>query len=90
MEFVWNHKKAETNLKKHGVSFQEAATVFGDILSITYNDPDHSINEHRMLTFGLSRTERLLIVSHIEENETIRIISARFMTKKERQIYEED
>ena len=90
MRFDWNHKKAESNLKKHGISFQEAATKFGDALSITYNDPDHSTNEYRLLTLGLARTGKMLIVSHIGENEAIRIISVRLMTRKERQIYEED
>ena len=89
MEFEWDQKKAKSNLKKHGISFQEAAMVFGDALSITFDDPDHSINEHRLLTFGLSKTGKLLIVSHTVRDESMRIISARLMTKQERQIYEE-
>ena len=89
MEFEWDQRKAKSNLKKHGISFQEAATVFGDALSITFGDPDHSINEHRFLTFGLSRTGKLLVVSHTERSEAMRIISARLMTKQEGQIYEE-
>lgn len=89
MEFEWDQRKAKSNLKKHDISFQEAATVFGDALSITFDDPDHSINEHRLLTFGLSRIGKLLVVSHTERSEAMRIISARLMTKQEVQIYEE-
>ena len=89
MKFEWNQRKAKSNLKKHGISFQEAATVFGDALSITFDDPDHSVNEHRLLTFGLSRTGKLLIVSHTMRGESMRIISTRLMTKQERHTYEE-
>jgi uncharacterized DUF497 family protein len=90
MEFDWDTKKADNNLKKHNVSFHEAATVFGDPLAITYDDPDHSINEKRYLTFGLSRFNRLLIISHTDSEGKMRIISARLMTKKERRIYENE
>ncbi len=89
MEFEWDKNKAELNLKKHGTSFNEAATIFGDPLAITFDDPDHSIGEHRFITFGLSRLNRLLIVSHTEREDRIRVISARRMTKRERKIYEE-
>lgn len=89
MEFRWDSKKAAKNLRKHKISFQEAATVFGDPLAITFDDPDHSFEEQRFLTFGAARTGKLLIVSHTEEKSLIRIISARLMTKKERKIYEE-
>ena len=89
MKFEWENNKAELNLKKHGTSFHEAATVFGDSLAITFDDPDHSIGEYRFITFGLSRFNRLLVVSHTEREGRIRIISARQMTKKERKIYEE-
>ena len=89
MEFEWDQRKANANLKKHGISFQEAATVFGDALSITFDDPNHSINEHRLLTFGLSKTGKLLIVCHTERSESMRIVSARLMTKHERRIYEQ-
>ena len=89
MEFEWDDHKEETNEKKHGVSFHEAATVFGDPLAITFDDPDHSINEHRLITFGVSRFNRCVIVSHIERDSKMRIISAREMTKHERKIYEE-
>lgn len=88
MEFDWDTKKAENNYKKHNVAFQEAATVFGDPLAITYDDPDHSTTEYRCITFGLSRFNRLLVVSHTEREGKMRIISARPMTKKERKIYE--
>jgi hypothetical protein len=89
MRFEWDPKKAVTNLKKHGVSFQEAATVFGDPLAITFQDPDHSENEERKLTFGLSLQRRLIVVSHTERKDVTRIINARKMKRKERVIYEE-
>jgi uncharacterized DUF497 family protein len=89
MEFEWDKNKAEKNFKKHGVSFEEAATIFGDPLAITYDDPDHSSKEERYITFGVSRFNRSLIVSHTERCEKMRIISARLMTKQERKIYEE-
>jgi len=88
MEFEWDNRKAANNLKKHGVSFQEAASVFGDPLAITFDDPDHSIGEHRLLTFGTTRTGKIVIVSHTERNDSMRIISARLMQKHERDIYE--
>lgn len=89
MEFEWDDKKEERNEKKHNVSFHEAATVFGDSLAITFNDPDHSANETRFITFGVSRFGRYLIVSHTERKGKMRIINAREMTKRERKIYEE-
>ena len=89
MDFEWNKSKAEINLKKHGVSFQEAATVFGDKLALTFNGPDHSVDEYRLLTFGVTRTGKYIVVSHTELDITIRIISARQMTKQEKKIYEE-
>lgn len=89
MDFKWDENKAENNLKKHEVSFQEAATVFGDPLAITFNDPDHSIGEPRLLTFGRAITDKLIIVSHTELVDTVRIISARQMTKQERKLYEQ-
>ena len=90
MEFEWDPKKADTNKRKHGVTFQEGATVFGDPLAITFADPDHSEKEERYITFGLSIQERLLVVSHADRGNKTRIISARLMTRKERKIYEED
>ncbi len=89
MEFEWHPEKAAYNLAKHGVSFPEAATVFGDPLAITYFDPDHSDDEDRFLTFGESRGGRLLVVSHTDREDRIRIISARPATRRERTIYEE-
>ncbi|OPY64159.1 MAG: hypothetical protein A4E57_03675 [Syntrophorhabdaceae bacterium PtaU1.Bin034] len=89
MRFEWDPKKSEGNLKKHGVTFQEAATVFGDPLAITFNDPDHSEEEERCLTFGLSLQNRLVVVSHTERANKTRIISARLMDRKEKVIYEE-
>ena len=88
MDFEWNKNKAQTNFKKHDVSFQEAATVFGDPLALTFNDPDHSVAERRLLTFGRTVTDKLIIVSHTELVDTIRIISARKMTAQERKVYE--
>ncbi len=90
MRFTWDARKAAANLRKHGVSFEEASTVFRDTLSATGLDPDHSIGEHRFVTFGISKQGRLIVVSHTEEDNTIRIISARLATRQERKIYEED
>jgi uncharacterized protein len=90
MEFEWDPKKADTNKRKHGVTFQEGTTVFGDPLAITFADPDHSEDEERYITFGMSPRRRLLVVSHASRGNKIRIISARLMTRKERKIYEED
>ena len=89
MEFEWDPKKAEKNFKKHGVSFQEAATVFGDLLAITFQDPNHSMEEDRQLTFGQSLQRRLIVVSHTKRGERTRIINARLMDRNERVIYEE-
>ena len=88
--FEWDPRKAATNLRKHGVSFEEASTVFFDPLSATGNDPDHSAAENRMVTFGVSSSGRLLAVAHTEHGDAIRIISARKATRAERKIYEED
>jgi uncharacterized protein len=89
MEFEWDPEKAVQNLAKHGVSFAEAGTVFGDPLAITYSDPDHSDDEDRFLTFGHSSAGHLLVVSHTERGNKTRIISARRATRKERKLYEE-
>lgn len=88
MKFEWDNQKSISNEKKHGVSFQEAITVFGDSLAISFNDPDHSLTESRFLMFGLSKLSRLLTVSFTERNNVVRIISAREITKSERRIYE--
>jgi len=89
MEFAWDPEKAAANQRKHGVTFQEGATVLGDPLAITFADPDHSVSEQRYITFGLSRRNRLLVVSHLDRGGRIRIMSARSMTRRERRIYEE-
>jgi hypothetical protein len=89
LRFEWGRAKAAENLRKHAVSFEEAATVFRDTLSATGRDPDHSVDEERYITFGMSARGRLLVVSHTERSDTIRIISARRVTKGERTIYEE-
>jgi len=78
------------NLSRHGVSFHETATVFNDPLAITYPDPDHSEAESRYLTFGTSPNDRILVVAHAEVRDTIRIISSRPATRRERKIYEEN
>ena len=88
MDFEWNRQKAEINIQKHSVAFEEASSVFGDTLSITFPDPDHSIKEQRYLIIGLSSKNRILIISHLYYNETIRIISTRRATKQERKFYE--
>lgn len=89
MRFEWDPRKAAENLAKHGVSFEEAATVFRDALSATGSDPDHSVEEERFITFGMSASGRLLAVAHTDRDDTIRIISARPVTSGERKIYEE-
>ena len=89
MRFEWDPRKAAANLKKHGVTFQEAATVFGDPLAITFQDPDHSEEEERQMTYGLSQQKRHIVVSHTQRKDQMRIISARLMDRKERVIYEE-
>ena len=89
MQFEWDPAKAAENLAKHGISFEEAATVFRDALSQTGRDPDHSVGEERFVTFGVSTSGRLLVVAHTERGDTIRIISARPATPGERNIYEE-
>lgn len=90
MNFEWEESKATANLRKHKVSFEEASTVFEDNLSLTGRDPDHSVGEHRLITFGMSAEYRVLAVSHTERGNKIRIISARPATRAERKIYEED
>lgn len=89
MRFEWDKDKAARNVAKHGVSFLEAATVFGDPLSDTFDDPDHSAGEHRFIIFGTSERGRILVVAHTDDGETVRIISAREPTRGERKFYEE-
>lgn len=90
MEFEWDPNKARKNLQKHGVSFNEAATVFGDPLSVTFFDPDHSARENRYIITGLSSTGRVLVIAHTHRNNRIHIISARKATRQERKYYEEE
>lgn len=87
--FEWDPEKAEANLSKHGVSFEEAATAFGDPLSMNMSDPDHSENEQRFIVLGMSDRYRLLVVSYTERPPRARIISARLATRHERKQYEE-
>ena len=87
--FEWDKAKAAKNIRKHGVSFEEATTAFGDPLSITIPDPDHSIDENRYLLMGESNKGRLLVVAHTEQSDTIRIINARPVTPGERKTYED-
>jgi len=90
VNFEWDLDKATQNRRKHGVSFQEAATVFGDTLAMTYHDPDHSGTEQRFITVGMSSARRVLIVAHTDRGENVRIISARKTTRRERKHYEEN
>ena len=89
MQFEWNENKAASNLSKHGVSFEEAKTVFDDPLYVDFYDPDHSEDEERYLIVGESSRRRLLIVSYTERNNSIRLISAREVTRTEQEAYEE-
>jgi len=89
LKFEWDETKAASNVSKHGVPFEDAVSVFGDPLALTFPDPDHSVGEKRMLTFGISREDRLLVVVHTERERTVRIISARKATRHERGIYEQ-
>ena len=90
MIFEWDPVKARQNRRKHRVSFQEAATVFGDPLALTYPDPDHSVSEQRFISVGMSSAGRVLIVAHVDREENIRIISARKTTTREQKQYEEE
>jgi uncharacterized DUF497 family protein len=89
VEFEWDTRKAAENIRKHNVSFNEATTVFGDFFGTTASDPDHSVEENRYITVGLSNRGRLLMVAHTERRERIRIISARILTRTEKRAYEE-
>ena len=85
----WDPEKARSNLRKHRVAFEEAASVFRDTLSVTISDPLHSTDESRLVTIGRSERDRTLVVVHSDFEETIRIISARLATRQERRKYEE-
>ena len=88
-QFEWNETKARANVARHGVSFEEASTVFGDPLAILLLDPDHSPGEERFLVLGMSCRRRVLVVSHTEQPPRTRLISARPATRYEREQYEE-
>lgn len=89
MDFEWDEIKAKINEKKYGISFLEATEVFGDINSSCISDPDHSYGEDRYLLFGLSSKGNFLVVSFTERSDTVRLISARHMTRQERKAYEQ-
>jgi uncharacterized DUF497 family protein len=88
--FEWDDRKARSNLRKHGVSFEEAATAFIDPNSLTITDPDHSVDEDRFVLLGISRSGKLLVVVHSERGDNIRLISARAATRSEIRTYEEE
>ena len=89
MEFDWDPEKTTSNRRKHEVTFQQAATVFGDLLATTSPDPDHSLREHRSVTIGVLAEGRLLVVAHAERKDSVRIISAQPATRRERRFYKE-
>lgn len=89
MKIEWDPKKARANLRKHCVSFEEAATALNDTMAATGSDPDHSLGEFRYITFAVSAAGRLLVVSHTDDSDVVRIISARIASRGEREIYEE-
>ena len=88
LKFEWDRRKAASNSNKHGVSFEDAATAFGDPLSVTIHDPKHSDHEDRFLLLGETQDKKLVVVAHTDRNDTIRIISARPATGREREEYE--
>lgn len=88
--FEWDPAKAESNWRKHGVTFDEASTVFGDPLSVLMPDPDHSLGEQRFVLLGTSSRPRLLVVAFVERKQRTRLISARKATRGERTRYEEE
>jgi uncharacterized protein len=90
MRFEWDRTKAASNFKKHRVSFDEAVRVFYDPLAATFRDPDHSLDENRLITVGYSARGRLLVVSHVERGGATRLITARGATPRERKRHEEE
>ena len=88
-KFEWDYRKAESKALKHGVSFDEAVTVFGDAMALTFSDTDHSETEDRSRTYGISNKGRLLVVVHTERRNNVRIISARKATRYEKTIYKQ-
>jgi uncharacterized DUF497 family protein len=89
MNFEWNPDKAAANLSKHGVSFEEASTAFGDPLSTTIDDPGHSEDEERFVLIGTTHVGRLVVVVHTDRDDTVRLISARLPSPRERRAYEQ-
>ena len=89
MRFEWDQRKAKLNQQKHGVSFEEAVLVFGDPLSMTVPDPDHSRLEDRYVTMGITPINKLLVVIHLDHDDVFRIISVRHATERERKSYEQ-
>jgi len=90
LTFEWDPHKARTNLVKHGIAFEEAATIFGDPSSLTIPDPEHSLAEERYVTIGKAFAGKLLVVVHTDRGDNIRIISARAASRRERKFYEKD
>lgn len=88
-KFEWDYRKAESNVQKHGVSFDEAVSVFADAMALTFSDSDNSETEDRSRTYGISNKGRLLVVVHTERKNNIRIISARKATQNEKTIYKQ-
>jgi uncharacterized DUF497 family protein len=88
LKFEWDRRKAVLNIKKHGVSFEEAAAAFGDPLSVTIHDPKHSDDEDRFLLLGETQDKKLVVVAHTDRKDTIRLINARPATRQEREDYE--
>jgi uncharacterized DUF497 family protein len=88
--FVWDPQKAQTNFSKHGIRFEEACTVFADPMRVVLLDEEHSGEEQHFITIGLSHSNRLLLVAHVERADKTRIISARKATRNERRFYEQD
>ena len=86
--FEWDNEKAARNLRKHGIAFDEAVTIFGDAAALTFTDTDHSDTENRSRTYGLSNRGRLLVVVHTERRNNVRVISARKATRYEKDIYQ--
>jgi uncharacterized DUF497 family protein len=89
LQFEWDSKKAQSNKKNHGITFEEASTIFGDLLSITIADPTHSIGEDRFITIGRSINDKFIVVVHTDRDDIIRIISARKATRNEKRQYEQ-
>jgi len=88
LKFEWDRRKSVLNIKKHGVSFEDAATAFGDPLSVTIHDPKHSDDEDRFLLLGETKDKKFVVVAHTDRKDTIRLINARPATRQEREDYE--